>query len=251
MKVFIDGFGVVAQSITRKLIENHAIKPSSIFVNTYDLPQNSSYIEFLNNNSLKYSFSSYKDSNFCASVKDFSPDILMSLYGRRIIPSEVLELAKYGTFNLHPSLLPLYKGCFSGVWAIINQETYTGITIHEIANSIDSGNILYQNKVLIGPDETGYSIWHKTASMFISCFDEFFAAYLSGNIISQQMPSGGSYYSRSIPYDGFIDENWSEQKVDSFIRALHFPPFKGALLKRGNAIFEINSLTQFKYLINQ
>ena len=57
--------------------------------------------------------------------------------------------------NLHPSLLPEYKGCFSCPWTIINGERKTGITFHEITEGIDSGNILQQHEVGILDNETG------------------------------------------------------------------------------------------------
>lgn len=245
MKIFIDGFGVVAQSITRKLLENHDVKSDEIYINTYRRVENSVYIDFIKNMGLKSTFSSYDDECFYDSVVEFSPEIIVSLYGRRIIPVKFLKLAKFGTFNLHPSLLPQYKGCFSGVWAIINQETITGITIHQIEESVDSGSILYQEPIVIDDNETGYSLWHKTASRFVAVFDEFFKNYLEGNIRQEVMPSGGSYYTRALPFGGVIDESWDEAKVNAFIRSMHFPPFKGALLKNGDTVLEIESIEQF------
>jgi len=246
MKIFIDGFGVVAQSITRKLLENHSIEPENIYINTYKLAQNSSFLDYINQMGLRYKNSAYKNELFYESVHEFSPDIIMSLYGRRIIPAQYLRLAKFGKFNLHPSSLPQYKGCFSVPWAIINLEKTTGITIHEIAERVDSGKILFQEDISISDDETGYSLWHKTASGFITIFDEFFENYLAGNIKPKVMASGGTYYPRALPFDGIIDESWDEARADAFIRAMHFPPFRGALLKRGESVIEIESAKKLK-----
>lgn len=106
MKIFIDGFGVVAPSITRKLIENHNISPNNIYINTYDSVENSVFMGFIKYMGIKSACSNYYQGDFYDSLLDFSPDIIMSLYGRRIIPGRILKLAKFGTFNLHPSLLP-------------------------------------------------------------------------------------------------------------------------------------------------
>ena len=249
MKIFIDGFGVVAQSITRKLLENHNIDPKNIYINTYDLVGNSSFLNYVKSMGLHYEYTAYENELLYDSVNEFSPDILMSLYGRRIIPVRYLKLAKLGTFNLHPSLLPQYKGCFSTPWAIINLEKTTGITIHELVEKVDCGKILHQETIPICENETGYSLWHKAASRFIAIFDEFFENYLAGNIKPEVMPSGGSYYPRAVPFDGIIDEKWDEVQVDAFIRAMHFPPFMGALLKRGDSFLEIESIEKFKLTI--
>jgi methionyl-tRNA formyltransferase len=246
MKIFIDGFGVVAHSITRKLIENHNIDPKDIYINTYHLLENSLFMDFITVMGMSYKCSAYNSEYLYDSVNEFLPDIIISLYGRRIIPVRYLKLARLGTFNLHPSLLPQYKGCFSSPWAIINLETIAGITIHEMVENVDCGRILYQESIAISDNETGYSLWHKTASRFVAVFDEFFKNYLAGNIKQEVMPCGGSYYARALPFDGVIDESWDEAKVDAFIRAMHFPPFKGALLKKNGSLLEIESIEQFR-----
>jgi methionyl-tRNA formyltransferase len=251
LKIFIDGYGVVAHTITRKILENHKIPPSDIYINTYNTDENSSYVNFLRANRIRYTCASYKDVGFSATIKEFSPEILMSLYGRRIVPLEIIRLARFGTFNLHPSLLPQYKGCFSGPWAIINQDSHVGITIHEISEDIDAGKILLQEEIPIANDETGFSVWHKTASRFIAVFDEFFDRYLRGEIESRPMPLGGTYYSRSLPHGGIINENWKEPEIDAFIRAMHFPPFKGATLQRGDVMLEIDSFEQYRLVTSR
>ena len=251
MKLFVDGFGIVAHAITRKLLENHGIKSKNFFVNTYDLLENKIYTEFLKKEKINFKCAPYSDKSLNETIAHFSPDIVISLYGRRIIPADVLNLAKLGTFNLHPSLLPHYKGCFSGVWAIINHETQTGITFHEMVEDVDQGKILYQETIPISKFETGYSLWHKTASRFVAVFDDFFGKYRAGKVSGIAMPKGGSYFSRSLPHGGYIDESWDEETIEAFIRAMHFPPHRGALLRNDDFILEVESIDQFKEAIKR
>lgn len=251
MKLFVDGYGVVAHGITRKLIENHNIKIENLLVNTYDISENLSYIDFLKSRGIIYRSLSYSNEDFLSDIESFGADIIISLYSRRIIPIRILGLAKFGSFNLHPSYLPYYRGCFSAPWAIINQEQMTGITIHEMVKKIDSGRILFQRKIPIDDNETGYSLWHKTASEFVQVFDDFFQQYTSGSIEPIAMNEGGTYYPRKLPFDGYIDKTWNEHKVSAFIRAMHYPPFKGALLRVGNRSFEVDSLDHYRRLINK
>jgi methionyl-tRNA formyltransferase len=62
------------------------------------------------------------------------------------------------------------------------------------------------------------------------------------------MNSGGMYYPRKVPHGGYIDIDWSVDKVEAFIRAMHFPPHKGAIMKQGNMEIEINSIREFEKL---
>lgn len=251
MKVFIDGFGVAAQAITRKLTENHGFKKCDIFVNTYDLPDNHCYLEYLKAENIKNVCLGYRDATLIAGISEFKPDYVISIYGRRIIPSSVLELANLGTFNFHPSLLPDYKGCFSSVWAIINNEKYTGITIHEMAASIDTGDILYQERVQIADMETAYSLYHKLVERFVGNFDVFFSQLLEGGISARPMPKTGRYFPRQLPFDGLIDPRWDDLKIESFIMAMNFPPFPGAMLKIDDKFVEFNSMVEYKNYQNR
>ena len=72
----------------------------------------------------------------------------------RMLPKEVWQLPEYGTFNLHASLLPNYRGAAPINWAIINGETKTGVTTFFIDEKIDTGNIILQEEVSIGEHET-------------------------------------------------------------------------------------------------
>lgn len=243
MKIFIDGFGVVAHSIVRKLIEKHSLPTSSLFVNTYDSQENLLFRKYLDQVGIPYVIGNYDD--LYEEINQFNPDYFFSLYGRRIIPKGILQIVKKKSINLHPSLLPEYKGCFSCPWVILNYEKFTGITIHEIVDKVDSGDILFQKKITLQGDETAFSLYHKLVGLFVSNFDEFFYSLVSQKIIPIKMSVGGKYYSRKVPYSGYIDINWSIKKVEAFIRAMDFPPHKGAILKQAKMESEINSIQEF------
>jgi len=239
MKIFIDGFGVVAQAITRKLIENHGIDLCNIYIKTYKVPENQSYISYLDRLGLNYTTSSYASINVFKKIGELSPDYIVSLYGREIIPRNILMLSKKGAFNLHPSLLPMYKGCYSCPWVIINREKETGITIHEMVDNVDSGDILFQEIIPIDSCETAFTLYHRLANRFIDIFDDFFGAYVNNLIDSRPMDIAvQSYYKRALPFDGVIDQNWESDVIEAFIRAMNFPPYSGArmVLPSGNSI---------------
>ncbi len=94
-----------------------------------------------------------KDPSFLAELSDLKPDLIV-VVAFRILPPEVFTLPPLGTLNLHASLLPKYRGAAPINWAIIHGEEQTGVTTFFIRQAVDTGSILLQARVRIGPDET-------------------------------------------------------------------------------------------------
>lgn len=93
-----------------------------------------------------------KSHDFLDSLKKLEVN-LQIVVAFRMLPDSIWKLPKYGTFNLHASLLPDYRGAAPINWAIINGETKTGVTTFFIDEKIDTGAIIYQSEVSINPDE--------------------------------------------------------------------------------------------------
>ncbi len=89
-----------------------------------------------------------KDENFVAELKKLNAD-LQIVVAFRMLPEIVWNMPKLGTYNLHASLLPKYRGAAPINWAIINGDTESGVTTFKLKHEIDTGNILYQQKVQI------------------------------------------------------------------------------------------------------
>lgn len=245
MRIFIEGFGLLATKILEKIIHNHKVLKSNIYINTYKRKDNSTFINFLNREKLKKNFHSFKEKSTFYEVEQFAPDYIISIYGRRIIPSKILNLAKKKSFNFHPSLLPNYKGCFSCSWPIINQEKLTGVTIHEMTDEIDNGDILFQKEVFINSNETAFSLYQKLTESFVENFDNFFDSLVKNNISPLPMPLGGKYFPRKLPFNGLINTDWQIEKIDAFIRGMFFPPHKGAMIKINESMTECKSIQDF------
>ena len=94
-----------------------------------------------------------KDEQFLHDLKSLRADIQI-VVAFRMLPEVVWKMPPMGTFNLHGSLLPLYRGAAPLNWAIINGDQETGVSTFLLKQEIDTGNILFQEKVLIGPEET-------------------------------------------------------------------------------------------------
>jgi len=94
-----------------------------------------------------------KSEEFLSQLKSLNAN-LQIVVAFRMLPKAVWQLPEYGTFNLHASLLPNYRGAAPINWAIINGETKTGVSTFFIDEKIDTGNIILQEEVAIGDDET-------------------------------------------------------------------------------------------------
>jgi len=101
-----------------------------------------------------------KDDNFIRQLKSLKPDLFV-VVAFRMLPREVWEIPPLGTFNLHASVLPQYRGAAPINWAIINGETRTGVTTFFIDEKIDTGKIIDSRAIAINPGDTAGSLHDK------------------------------------------------------------------------------------------
>ncbi len=181
--------------------------------------------------------------------ESLKPLALFSLHYRHKIPGALLKILTYGGINLHPSLLPKYRGTFSIPWALINQEKETGFTYHFMDENFDTGNILLQRKVPIASNATAFTLFHQMIMQSLAAFGEVHDLLIEKNNKGTPQVGKGSYYSRELPYNGIIDPSWTDSQIDHFIRAMYFPPFKGAIATIDGVEHEVNSLAEYKELM--
>ena len=101
-----------------------------------------------------------KNPEFLAELRSYQAD-LQVVVAFRMLPEAVWDMPPRGTFNLHASLLPQYRGAAPINWAIINGETETGVTTFKIQHAIDTGNILFQEREPIHPDDTAGTLYER------------------------------------------------------------------------------------------
>ena len=82
-------------------------------------------------------------------IKEFEPDLLVSILGNEIFKKPIINLAKKGCINLHTALLPKYRGLMPSFWVLKNNEEFTGVSVFFVDEGIDSGPIIVQKKVKI------------------------------------------------------------------------------------------------------
>lgn len=157
----------------------------------------------------------------------FKPDLICSIYYRFIIGKEVIDSVNGKIFNLHPALLPKYRGCSSLSWAMINGESECGFTFHYIDPHCDTGPIILQKRMPIEAFDTQLTLYNRLMFESMACFLEACSLVMDGY---KGEPQQGvpSLYKRGCPYNGEIDPAWTDDQIERFIRAMIYPPYKPA-----------------------
>jgi methionyl-tRNA formyltransferase len=173
--------------------------------------------------------------DLASAVREAAPDFIFSFYYRYMLPAAVLELAPRGAFNMHGSLLPKYRGRVPVNWAVLNGETETGATLHEMAAKPDAGAIIGQTAVPILPDDTAVQVFEKVTVAAEQTLARVLPKLLDGN--APRLPNSlaaGSYYGARGPEDGRIDWRQPAQQVYNLVRAVA-PPYPGAFTYAADA----------------
>jgi UDP-4-amino-4-deoxy-L-arabinose formyltransferase/UDP-glucuronic acid dehydrogenase (UDP-4-keto-hexauronic acid decarboxylating) len=161
-------------------------------------------------------------------IRGIAPDAIFGLYYRDMIKDSVLSLAKRGGFNLHGSYLPRYRGRAPVNWQILHGETQGGVTLHHMVKRADAGDIVDQEAIPIGPDDTGVDVYRKMLPAAELVLRRSAKAVLDGTARRiRQMESKATYYGRRKPEDGLIDWNWCAEDVRNLVRAVT-RPYPGA-----------------------
>ncbi len=167
-------------------------------------------------------------------IKAIKPDIIFSFYFRDMIKSPILEIPKHGCLNLHGSLLPAYRGRVPINWAIINGETETGVTLHYMTTKPDNGDIVGQEKIAIGSDDTAKDVHQKATKAAAVLLEKLLPLVKKGKAPrKKQDESKASYFGGRKPADGEIDWSKSAQEIRNLVRATT-RPYPGAFSFMGD-----------------
>jgi len=146
-------------------------------------------------------------------ILNSKPDlIIVAAYGQ-ILPKEILDIPKRGSLNVHPSLLPKYRGASPIQYAILNGEKKTGVTIILMDEKMDRGPILNQRALEIKEDETSTTLHRKLANLGASLLMETITKWMQGTIKSHPQDDAEATYTKILTReDGKI--NWKKTAKD-------------------------------------
>ena len=164
--------------------------------------------------------------DYAAVLKSADPfDYLFSITHLRLIPSEVLSLARKAAINFHDGPLPRYAGLNTPAWALMNQEPEYGITWHIMTAGVDAGDILAQRQYEIAPGETSLSLNTKNFAAALESFEALIPQLKTGTETrTPQTGEGREVYLRSHRPSaaGVIDFTQPAEAVEALVRGLNF-----------------------------
>lgn len=187
---------------------------------------------------------SLKDKGTVETIKNLSPDLIVVSSFNQIIPQPIINIPKLGIINIHPSLLPKYRGATPTVWVLLNGEKETGITIHFIENErIDCGRIVSQAKLKIEPDDTDGSIRRKLAKLSEKVLIKAIRLISreGKEIFLGQNEPEAAFYPRRTLKDAEINLDSPFEDIVKKIRAMS--PYPGAYLKYKGKKYPVKSVT--------
>jgi methionyl-tRNA formyltransferase len=170
-------------------------------------------------------------------VKRAEPDVIVvnSWYTR--MPAELYNLPPHGTLNLHDSLLPKFTGFSPVLWALISGESEFGLTVHRMDDGLDTGDILVQHSLPIGPTDTGTKLVRRGMSLIPSALAEALSALESGTAVWRpQNNAERTYFHKRSQHDSLIDWSWPAEDLGRFVRALSEPYPRAFTFYRGDRI---------------
>jgi methionyl-tRNA formyltransferase len=168
-----------------------------------------------------------RDGKLAAELAALRPDVLaVAAYGR-ILGKDLLDLAPHGAVNVHGSLLPRYRGAAPIQWAVANGEAETGVSIMQMDEGLDTGDVLLQRALAIGPDETAEALSPRLAAVGAAALVEALALAEAGALVPvRQDPARATLAPILTKEDGRIDWTCPASAIAARLRG--FSPWPGA-----------------------
>lgn len=181
-----------------------------------------------------------KDEDFLAQLASYQAD-LQIVVAFRMLPEAVWDMPPLGTFNLHASLLPNYRGAAPINWAIINGENKTGVSTFFLKHKIDTGDIIFQEEVQIQPDDTAGSLHDKLmlvgGKLVVKTVESIeandYSLMSQSNLATKEAP-------KIFKEDCKIDWNQSVIEIDRFVRGMSPYPTAWSIIRANNTGKELN-----------
>lgn len=178
-----------------------------------------------NNNITVYQPKTLKDGEALDIIKKINPDIIVVVAYGKILPKEILTSAKYGCINVHASLLPKYRGAAPIQWAVLNGDKETGVTVMQMDEGLDTGDMLYVEKTQIGENETSEELFDRLAVIGADSLVKALDLIEKGKAVAEKQPSGDFGYAQKIT-KAMSEIDWNEpaQNVHNLVRGLQSWP---------------------------
>ena len=168
-------------------------------------------------------------------LRGLEPDVILSVWYRRLLGADLLALPRVAALNLHGSLLPRYRGRAPVNWVLVNGESRTGVTLHHMIPEADAGDIVAQEALDIDQDDTALTLYTRMVKAGVDLLLDAYPAVLAGTAGRRpQDPARATSFPRRRPEAGRVEWGWSARRIADMIRAVTHP-YPGAFAADGDS----------------
>lgn len=173
------------------------------------------------NKGLRYiDYDNLTDESFINEIKSLNADVAVVCSFNYKVPKVMLDSVKGGFINVHPALLPDYRGPNPYSSVILNNEEYTGVTLHMMDEEFDTGDIVLQKKIPVLKNETMGTLFNKLNALGLDMLIEALQLFSEGKLTRTKQPTGTFKYASRVE-TSVIDFNKSAEEIERFVRALN------------------------------
>lgn len=184
------------------------------------LTQSPVKITALKNNLKVYQPEKIKE--FSQEIKKLEPDLIIVISYGQILPVEIINAPRYGSVNVHGSLLPRYRGASCIAAAILNGDEETGISIIKMDEGVDSGPIIFQKSAVVLGNDTAATLHDRLSLLAAEVIVPVLKDYVGGKITPIAQNEHNACYAKTLKKsDGKINWKSSAREVERFIRAMN------------------------------
>ncbi len=163
-----------------------------------------------------------KDEEFLSYFESLKADVCVVVAFGQILPKRVLDAYKYGCINVHGSLLPAYRGAAPIQWAVINGDEKSGVTIMQLDEGIDTGDIIAKKEIVLDVKETGGSLFDKLATLGGQMIVDVLKSLEDGSVTRTPQGEATTEYAKMLDKNmGKIDFSQDAKKIECLIRGLN------------------------------
>ncbi|GEE03140.1 methionyl-tRNA formyltransferase [Gordonia spumicola] len=164
------------------------------------------------------------DQDLIDAVRAAEPDVIVANNWRTWLPKEIYAAPTHGTLNIHDSLLPRYAGFSPILWALLNRESHVGVTVHRMDEGLDTGPIVAQQAVPVGPTSTTTDLVLATMDLIEPLVAASLADLAAGTIVERvQSPESMTYFHKRSDLESRIDFTSSAADIELLVRAQSDP----------------------------
>jgi methionyl-tRNA formyltransferase len=172
-------------------------------------------------------------------LRAWAPELIVVAAFGQILRKDVLELPRYGSINVHASLLPRWRGAAPINAAILHGDEETGVTIMQMDVGLDTGPMLSQRSIHLNREDTAGSVFERLSTLGADLLLETLPDYLSGKLTPVPQPEEGATYAPMLKKEeGRLDFSHDVHELERRVRA--FDPWPGAFIDFDGALLKIH-----------